>query len=83
MCSKGVNLIFFPLIVHGNWGEWLPWTACSVTCGNGTQNRSRRCDNPAPLHGGNVCIGDKTEEQSCSSGSACPGNVSRLMFTTV
>ncbi|XP_054713925.1 hemicentin-1-like [Uloborus diversus] len=51
--------------VDGNWGSWSLWEACSVTCGKGTQTRSRKCDNPEPLHGGQPCFGDSLEHQEC------------------
>ena len=33
----------------------------------------RSCNNPAPLHGGKPCEGDKTQTQKCNE-QACPGN---------
>ncbi|KAK7084982.1 Hemicentin-1 [Halocaridina rubra] len=41
--------------VNGMWGQWGPWSACSVSCGKGTQERRRACDSPAPRHGGAPC----------------------------
>ena len=44
--------------------DWSSWAACSVTCGDGTQTRSRtECS-----YGPEICI----EEQDCNLG-ACPG----------
>ncbi|XP_062599065.1 uncharacterized protein LOC134260528 [Saccostrea cucullata] len=40
---------------HGEWGEWDTWNSCTVTCGGGTRVRSRECNNPSPLNGGNNC----------------------------
>ena len=37
------------------WTEWGGWSACSVTCGEGSQTRVRRCD------GGDTCPGDGEE----------------------
>ena len=56
---------FLSLIVHGQWSLWSNWTDCSTTCGNGTQSRNRTCTNPFPQHGGQDCVGNKTQYRSC------------------
>ena len=43
-------------------GGWSVWSACSVTCGTGTQTRT--CINPAPLNGGTACSGSAS--RSCT-----------------
>ena len=60
------------LSVDGNWGSWASWGSCSVTCGGGTQSRSRNCDNPAASNGGAACSGSGSDSTSCNS-QACPG----------
>ena len=57
--------------VDGQWGSWEAWQ-CSVTCGTGTDTRTRNCDNPAPSNGGNNCVGSSTESTSCTEPD-CPG----------
>ncbi|XP_070581750.1 hemicentin-1-like isoform X2 [Ptychodera flava] len=57
--------------VHGDWSEWDKWGACSVTCGQGLQTRSRTCDNPMPANGGRLCRGNHNEDKVCNHG-ACP-----------
>ena len=59
--------------VDGVWSIWADWAACSLTCGDGTQTRSRTCDNPAPSNGGADCVGSTDDTQACNDG-ACPGN---------
>ena len=59
----------------GNWGSWTVWTACSVTCGSGTQTRTWNCDNPPPSYGGATCTGTETDSQSCSSEACYQGNL--------
>ena len=49
-------------------GGWSSYSACSKTCGGGTQTRS--CTNPAPTNGGKACEGLST--QACNA-QACPG----------
>ncbi len=44
-------------------GGWSGWSACSVSCGGGTQTRT--CTNPAPANGGALCEGGDT--QSCNT----------------
>jgi len=61
-------------LLDGNWGQWTHFTSCSVTCGSGTQTRSRSCDNPAPSAGGLTCIGSENETKNCGLGGCPVGN---------
>ncbi|KAL9968789.1 hypothetical protein ACROYT_G020914 [Oculina patagonica] len=63
-----------PCPVDGDWSDWSEWGACSVTCGGGTQQRSRTCTNPPPSNGGAQCSGDSTESQECNDNSCPPVN---------
>jgi len=65
------NIHFF-ISVNGNWGKWSGYGVCSKTCGGGTRSRSRRCDSPAPAHGGNKCSGLGKQTASCNV-QHCPG----------
>ena len=59
--------------VDGAWSEWGNWGSCPVTCGAGSQQRTRTCVYPvltAP-HGA-ACFGNRREEKGCNSIS-CPG----------
>ena len=58
--------------IDGGFSDWSVWTECSVTCGGGEQTRTRTCSNPEPQNGGNDCVGDLEESQTCST-DACPG----------
>ena len=60
--------------VHGGWGPWTEWSACSTTCtpgvpvyNPGEQHRTRACDSPAPLLGGLACIGSARQERACNT----------------
>lgn len=55
-----------PPPVNGGWGSW---SACSASCGGGTQ--TRLCDSPPPSGGGADCSGSSS--QSCNT-QACPVN---------
>ncbi|XP_062609284.1 hemicentin-1-like [Saccostrea cucullata] len=57
--------------IHGNWGSWSGWNSCSRTCGGGTKSRSRSCNNPSPMYGGNYCSGSSIDTASCNTNS-CP-----------
>lgn len=43
---------------------WSEWTECSLSCGGGSQSRSRSCH--GPFFGGSDCSGDESEEQTCN-----------------
>jgi hypothetical protein len=45
------------------------------------QKMERSCNNPAPLHGGKPCEGDKTQKQKCNE-QVCPGNDPLNYFLT-
>lgn len=54
--------------IDGNYTEWTAWSDCSVTCGGGSQTRSRICSNPAPQNGGKNCneLGPANQTQACN-----------------
>lgn len=49
-----------------------------MTCGEGVQQRERRCDSPQPLFGGKSCdeleLGPSIETKACVLDS-CPGEI--------
>lgn len=61
-------------LVNGGWGAWTSWNSCSLTCGGGTQTRSRSCSNPAPQYGGLSCTGSTTSTQNCNTQN-CPSKI--------
>nr|XP_022344318.1 SCO-spondin-like isoform X5 [Crassostrea virginica] len=67
--SQRCNTHYCP--IDGNWASWSSYGACTVTCGGGTQVRSRTCSNPAPQYLGANCVGSTTSSQSCSTHN-CP-----------
>ena len=79
MCVRGIDLLskylknVYFVIVDGKWSDWSEPLECSVTCGGGVQTMERSCNNPAPLHGGKKCEGNKIQTQKCNE-QACPGN---------
>ncbi|XP_067679122.1 A disintegrin and metalloproteinase with thrombospondin motifs adt-1-like isoform X3 [Haliotis asinina] len=55
--------------VDGMWESWLPWSACSESCGGGIQERERECQ--GPLHAGKECEGAQIESRDCNN-HTCP-----------
>ncbi|XP_019647720.1 PREDICTED: platelet endothelial aggregation receptor 1-like [Branchiostoma belcheri] len=66
-CEQAIDIL-----VDGSWSGWSPWSACSVTCGSGTQTRKRTCTDPAPANGGATCEGPARDTQDCHTGTGCP-----------
>ena len=44
-----------------------------MTCGDGMRSSSRKCNNPAPQHGGRDCDGVSVKYQECGEPKKCPG----------
>lgn len=51
------------------WEQWSDWSACSLSCGGGSQDRQRDC--VGPFHGGLECPGNGSESQNCNT-HHCP-----------
>ncbi|XP_069478608.1 adhesion G protein-coupled receptor B2 isoform X5 [Ambystoma mexicanum] len=51
--------------VEGQWMEWASWSRCSVTCANGTQQRTRKCT--ASSQGLGECKGAHTDIRECAN----------------
>ncbi|XP_014857357.1 PREDICTED: complement component C6 [Poecilia mexicana] len=49
-------------VVDGYWSCWGPWSSCSASM---RRHRTRKCDNPAPLRGGQPCDGPNRQEEPC------------------
>lgn len=65
-CSSGFKGILCEIaMVNGGWGSWNSWSPCSETCGNGTQKRTRVCNDPEPDNGGLECPDNSTEFKTC------------------
>ena len=51
------------------WSDWSSWSRCEVrngeTCGEGTKERRRECNNPEPISGKN-CRGPARKEEYCN-----------------
>ena len=76
--------------MHGNWGEWSTYSRCSAYCGEGTQLRTRQCNNPPPSQGGLSCLltgsdtqraAEEKQTSPCISKNVCEGKgMIRLEF---
>ena len=57
--------------VNGGFSKWSTYSKCTVSCGGGSQERTRLCNNPEPRHGGSECIGPVRESALCGE-TKCP-----------
>ena len=69
----------YVVVVDGGWGDWSEFSACSASCGDRSEQRTRNCDNPAPQNDGSDCQGSGTETRVCTE-KACPGMLFTIMI---
>ncbi len=55
----------------GGWSDYSQWSTCTLTCGGGTQSRTRLCNNPTPTGDGKTCNGPSSQTQICNN-ITCP-----------
>ena len=68
------NCSLSPCPVNGNYSQWSEFSQCTHSCGNGTQFRTRQCNNPAPRDGLNCSmLGPSNETRLCKT-HPCPIN---------
>lgn len=66
-CQMGQCVSKKPITaVDGRWGEWSPYSKCSLPCGGGIRRSQRQCDSPPPSNGGRYCLGERVKYQSCN-----------------
>lgn len=60
-----------PPCVTCDWAGWCPWSACSATCEEGEQQRTRKCACSDGTESDSECEGEAAEVQPCNDGP-CP-----------
>lgn len=60
------------------WSPWSEWTQCTVTCGSGTQQRGRSCDDTS-----NTCAGPSIQTRRCSLGKCDRRGMENIFFVAV
>ncbi|XP_075764625.1 adhesion G protein-coupled receptor B2 isoform X5 [Pelodiscus sinensis] len=61
--------VYMAQTVEGQWLEWGAWSRCSVSCSNGTQQRTRKCS--VAGHGWAECKGAHADARECTN-PECP-----------
>lgn len=60
------------MLADGVWLQWGSWSACSVTCGDGTRDRHRDCYYQPEVPQTEPCLGATSEQIFCNN-DTCPG----------
>ena len=61
-----VYLVFFVILVDGDFTLWTSWSSCPHACGRtALRSRERYCTNPAPANGGKNCEGPRFQLKLC------------------
>ena len=84
LCVNTMSLTFLFFVcsdepVDGAWSEWQTGT-CTLTCGSGSQDKTRTCSNPAPANGGAYCPEESTRRILCNE-DLCPGKGTYTYFS--
>ncbi|KAK6630185.1 hypothetical protein RUM43_004964 [Polyplax serrata] len=70
--AEGLSVEENPMVsMNGGWSQWQGWSDCSVRCGRGIRKKTRLCNHPTPLNGGQTCQGPSVMKEDCIS--PCPG----------
>ena len=65
--------------VDCQWNAWGPYSACSVTCGDGTQTKTRT--KSVEESGGGTCSGEDKKTVSCNDGECISPGIPSLTIT--
>ena len=65
-------------MLYIGYGPWIKSTPCSVTCGNGVEIWTRKCNNLAGKYDSNCSKLGPTEEIRICEMEACPGRITEL-----
>ena len=68
----------FFISVDGGFSDWTLEGNCSVTCGDGIQNRVRFCNNATPAHGGRERQGPERDIVPCTLSTCLIKSVAML-----
>lgn len=66
--------------VNGGWSSWSSWSECHPRCSKAGQKRTRACTNPAPMNGGQNCLGPAQQKMDCNIG--CPGEFLEFIISS-
>ena len=59
------------------WSSWSTWSACSYSCGGGSQKKVRLCNEPSAANGGLECSGQPEEFRPCNE-QLCPSKIENV-----
>ena len=79
VCTFVVDLQRYMHVVDGGWYQWSAWNRCPITCGRGSQFRTRICSSTLPTFNGRTCEGTHYESKRCIK-RHCGGNYERVLY---